>query len=189
MKKEGFFLRVDFHGTEFQRNCSVCANPARVLISLDANWFMTPQMDTRMNLQLMTLPKCSSERKTVEVTHGILRKYHLLSKNCKSHPAHQEKGISPYKIPFFDGALPAPQIELAKYFGKASPLPQIPCGCGTRALGPHHGVASAPSFPHQEFLVAAGIEGRGKEEDHVLLLIQSRLLVEIPTPGDGGELC
>lgn len=45
MKKQGFVLRVNFHGPEFQRNCSVSASPAHVLMSLDANWFVTPQMD------------------------------------------------------------------------------------------------------------------------------------------------
>lgn len=69
------------------------------------------------------------------------------------------------------GALPAKQIGLAKYFGKASPLPRISC--------------DSCVWHHTKFLVAAGVEGSGEEEDHLLLLIPSRLLVEIPTPGDG----
>lgn len=77
------------------------------------------------------------------------------------------------------GALPAKQIWLAKYFGKASPLAQISCGCGTRALAPRHGVASAPSAG---ILVAwkAWEGGRSFPPPH-----PERLLVEIPTPGDG----
>lgn len=98
-----------------------------------------------MNLQLMALQKCSFKRETVEVTDRILHPYYLLSSNCKSHPALSEKTYFSMKFSFFFFFLwnPASSTDLVcKIFWEI-----IPTSTDFLWLW-HHGVASAPFFPH-----------------------------------------